>query len=457
MTTEQSKSAPQYRFSTRDLLVMAGLAGLSGVASTAINALGDAVQAVLGFAGTTQWAAGLHVTLLLLAPALVGKTGAATITALLKGGVELLSGNTHGMLVVLVDIVAGLLIDLVLLAFRRRDGRPALVAAGAASAASNVFVFQLFASAPEDVVRYVWGIAGLAAVSGAILGGLLAHALLQALDRAGLAIPGAQRRRLSWPQRILLVAGAALAIGGGFGLARLYAGGPTVEVTGACAQPYAYSADSALPVVNLRLELQGMPRDVTGTPLRDVLALAEPDPDASVVIATASDGYAFFVTMDEVATNDQLLLARRGDGKQVSYEIVGATSPKAWVRNVMELRLQAQGRLLLTGRMDQPVDFAPGEWQAQMDSASLDLGEGTAKYQGVPLRAVIEAAQPESAATTVVATDRDGHATMWDLTEVQADDAIRIWVMNLPDGTRYAIGRADQPVTALDVVELTVE
>jgi hypothetical protein len=48
-------------FSTRDLLMMAALAALGGVAGTYINALGDVFQSVLGFAGTTQWAAGLHV------------------------------------------------------------------------------------------------------------------------------------------------------------------------------------------------------------------------------------------------------------------------------------------------------------------------------------------------------------------------------------------------------------
>jgi energy-coupling factor transport system substrate-specific component len=457
MRPQPDENAPQYRFSTRDLLTMAGLAGLSGVASTAINALGDAVQAVLGLAGTTQWAAGLHVTLLLLAPALIGKTGAATITALLKGGVELLSGNTHGILVVLVDLAAGLFIDLVLLAFRRRDSRPALIAAGAVSAASNVFVFQLFASAPEDVVRYVWGIAGLAAISGAILGGLLAYALLQALGRAGLTIPGGQRRELTWPQGLLLGSAAVLAIGGGVTLARVYAGGPTVQVTGACAQPYTYSTDTPLPLVNLQIEMQGMKRDVRGATLRDVLALAEPDPDANIVIATATDGYAFFITMDEVATNDQLLLASRGEGRQIAYEIVGAISSKAWVRNVTELRLQAQSKVPLTGNLRQEAIFIPGDWQDQMDSASLDLGEGSAKYQGVPLRSVLSAAEPAEGAHTVTATSRDGSTVSWELAEVLADDAIRIWVMNLPDGTRYAVGRADQAVVALDVIALAVE
>ena len=79
-----------YFYSTRDLLVMAALASLGGIAGTYINALGDAVQSVLGFAGTTQWAAGLHVLWLVLAAGIVKKPGTGTITGVLKGFVELL-------------------------------------------------------------------------------------------------------------------------------------------------------------------------------------------------------------------------------------------------------------------------------------------------------------------------------------------------------------------------------
>jgi ABC-type thiamin/hydroxymethylpyrimidine transport system permease subunit len=457
MASDQDQSAPRYRYATRELLTMAGLAGLSGVASAAINALGDAIQAILGFAGTTQWAAGLHVTLLLLAPALVGKPGAATITGILKGAVELLSGNTHGMLVLLVDITAGLIIDVTLLAFQRRDRWWSLMVAGAIAAASNVFVFQLFASAPEDVLRYVWAIAGLAAVSGATLGGLLAYALLKALRRAGLSMPSAQRRRLTWPQGLVLAIATIALVGGGFALAAAYAGEATVQVTGACAEPYAYSAEMGLPVVTLQLEMQGMKRDVTGTPLREIVGHATPEPGVSAVIATATDGYAFFVTMDEIATNDELLLAHYGDGKNISYGIVGAESPKAWVRNVIELRIQAQGSIELTGKLDQAEPFRPADWLANMDSASVDAGDGPAKYQGVPVHAVVSASDPRPEATTLRAIGRDGNATEWPLSEVLADDTIRIWIVNDSDGTRYAVGSADQAIVATDVVELAVE
>ncbi len=82
---------------------------------TYVNAIGDLMQSILGFAGTTQWAAGLHVVWLTLAMGLTGRVGAGTVTGLLKGLVELLTGNTHGLLVVLIDLIAGLLVDAVFL------------------------------------------------------------------------------------------------------------------------------------------------------------------------------------------------------------------------------------------------------------------------------------------------------------------------------------------------------
>ena len=145
----------RYYYSTRDLLMMAALAALGGVSSTYINALGDLVQSVLGFAGTTQWASGLHVLWLILAIGLTRKQGAGTLTGILKGGVELLSGNTHGLLVLLVDVAAGLVLDAIMLAFQQRERRLPYALAGGAASASNVFIFQLFAALRTEHVVIV--------------------------------------------------------------------------------------------------------------------------------------------------------------------------------------------------------------------------------------------------------------------------------------------------------------
>jgi len=180
-------SKSRYYFSTRDLLTMAVLAALGGVVSTYVNAIGDFFQAWLGFAGTTQWAAGLHVLWLILAVGITRKQGAGTITGLLKGGVEFLSGNTHGVLVVIVDVVAGIVVDLVMLPFQRTRRSGAMTVAyclaGSLAAASNVFVFQLFAAVPADTLAMgaLFLVGGVAFASGVLLAGLLGQALLTAL------------------------------------------------------------------------------------------------------------------------------------------------------------------------------------------------------------------------------------------------------------------------------------
>ena len=70
---------------TRHLTLISALSAAGGITSTYINLIGDTFQAALGFAGSTQWAAGLHVLWLVLASALTDCMGAATAAGLLKG------------------------------------------------------------------------------------------------------------------------------------------------------------------------------------------------------------------------------------------------------------------------------------------------------------------------------------------------------------------------------------
>ena len=60
-----------------------------------------------------------------------------------------------------------------------------VIVAGGLASASNVLVFQLFAAAPEDVLRYVWALVALAALSGVVLAGVLGYGLLQSLRKSG--------------------------------------------------------------------------------------------------------------------------------------------------------------------------------------------------------------------------------------------------------------------------------
>jgi ABC-type thiamin/hydroxymethylpyrimidine transport system permease subunit len=191
-------------FSLHELLVMAALAALGGVTSAAMSMVRAAAHAALGFPGGMQFLAGLHVLWLVLAVGLVRKPGAAIITGLLKGAVELLSGNPHGLLVVLYCALAGLGVDAVWLLLGRRHHPITYVLAGGVGSASNVLVLPIVASLPghRAVVAGATLLAGIAFVSGVVLAGLLGWWLLAALGRAGVVGVRADPKLLADPPAI---------------------------------------------------------------------------------------------------------------------------------------------------------------------------------------------------------------------------------------------------------------
>ncbi|MHC4092780.1 MAG: ECF transporter S component [Planctomycetota bacterium] len=200
----------RYFFTLHELLIMAALAALGGVSSSAVSLVGAAVHAVTGLPGGLQFLAGIHVLWLVLAVGLVRKPGAATVTSLLKSTVELLSGNPHGLLVVIYSVAAGAAVDAIWLLLARRDRPITYALAGGAGAASNVLVLKFIASLPDHrgVTTALAVLAGIAFISGIVLAGLLGWSLLQALRLAGAA--GAQGQGPVRPRRPLTWAGVAL-------------------------------------------------------------------------------------------------------------------------------------------------------------------------------------------------------------------------------------------------------
>jgi energy-coupling factor transport system substrate-specific component len=446
-------------FTTRNLLMMAALAALGGVVSTYVNAVGDVFQSVLGFAGTTQWAAGLHVLWLTLAVGLTRKHCTGTITGLLKGGVELLTGNTHGLLVVLVDVIAGLLVDLGFLPFRNKDSLAAYCLAGGLASASNVFIFQLFASVPADTLAY-WAmllVAGVAGLSGVLFAGVLSRGLVNALRRAGVvkdAEPVPMGRR-AYPIFLLVMAllTAVLLVY----LRGALRGPPTVFVSGAVEAPYQYPTEHGdLAATTAEGTLREATAKYDGVPVRDLLARAQPEPGSSLLLVRATDGYAFFIGLDEVRDNDALLLAAQGEGDEVSYNIVGAQNSKAWVRGVEELVVVGAATLEVGGALDAPAPYDPDDWQFNMDSTRLDVGDGPRKLQGAPLGVVLAAMEPQAEATTVL-VHSGGEPISLLLAEVLADDDIRLFTVIGEADVTFALGSMEGEVLAARVMRIEVE
>jgi ABC-type thiamin/hydroxymethylpyrimidine transport system permease subunit/DMSO/TMAO reductase YedYZ molybdopterin-dependent catalytic subunit len=448
-------------YSTRDLLMMAALAALGGVVSTYVNAVGDFFQSILGFAGTTQWAAGLHVLWLTLAVGLTRKQGAGTITGLLKGGVELLTGNTHGLLVVLVDVVAGLLVDLGFLPFRRKDSLLAYCLAGGLASASNVFVFQLFAAVPTDTLAFqaMLLVGGMATLSGVLFAGVLGWGLLNGLRRAGVVkdqpAPAASMGRRIYP--LFLVVIALLAVALTLFLRQALRGPATVQVGGAIETPYEYPTQHGdIPEITGEGRLNEVTRRFTGVPLEEIIARAGPREGAEMVLIEASDGYTFFVSMDELRRNENLALSVQGEGEEASYSVVGAENSKAWVRGVTRLTVVGVARLEVTGALGTPGAYDPDAWQFGMDSTQLDLGDGPRKYQGAPLGAVLRQMEPRAGASAVV-IHTEGQAVRLPLEEVLADKDVRLFTAFHGEDVTFALARMDGQVLAYPVTRIEVE
>ena len=446
-------------YSTRDLLMMAALAALGGVVSTYVNAVGDFFQSILGFSGTTQWAAGLHVLWLTLAVGLTRKQGAGTVTGLLKGGVELLTGNTHGLLVVLVDVAAGLLVDLGFLPFRNKDSLAAYCLAGGLAAASNVFVFQLFASLPADTLAY-WAmllVAGVALLSGVLFAGVLGRGVLSALRRAGVvkdAAPAPMGRR-AYP--IFLVVAALLAVVLTVYLRGALRGPAAVSIGGAVAAPYDYPAEHGdLGTTTAEGTLREVTGQYKGVPVRDLVAAAQPQPAATLLLVRATDGYAFFIGLDEVRDNDALLLSPQGEGDDASYDIVGALNSKAWVRGVKELVVVGASTLEVSGALDAPAPYDPDDWQFDMDSTRIDLGDGPRKLQGVPLGKVLASMEPQDSAATVV-VHTSGEPLTLALSDVLADNDVRLFTVIGEDDVTFALARMGGEVLAPQVTRIEIQ
>ncbi|MBN2556222.1 MAG: ECF transporter S component [Anaerolineales bacterium] len=445
-------------YSTRDLLMMAALAALGGVSSTYINTLGDLFQSALGFAGTTQWAAGLHVLWLILAVGLTRKQGAGTITGILKGAVELLTGNTHGVLVFLVDITAGILVDIGTLPFLRQERMPGYAMAGGIAAASNVFVFQLFAALPADLLSYggMFLIGLVAFASGVVFAGVLGFALLNSLRRSGVVKDQAPPPINMRASLGFLLLGVVMVMVLGLYLRRTLAGPTSVTIRGAVGHPYPFPSSEVDIGIEIReTEQNGISRRFEGYPLAAIIEFAEPLENARIVLIQASDGYGFFLSMEEIRTNPALLLAPHSDDDETSFDLVGPESSKAWVRNVTEMVLVQPEVLEIRGAVSAPGVFRPEEWQLEMDSATVDLSGGARKLQGVLLNSILDAMQPDAQAAHVVINSPNSSVAL-SLSDVLADHELRLFLVIEDDGISFALAHmnGDVIIENIHLIEL---
>jgi energy-coupling factor transport system substrate-specific component len=309
------------RFDLRDLVLVALLSAAGGVLSTYVGYLGNLINRLFGVPfGAGQLIAGVHILWPLLARAIIGRFGSGTMTGVIKGFVEFLSGGTHGIIIVLVSTIEGLLVDVGMsTSGKKRLG--VMMLSGAVASASNVFVFQLiyFSNLALPVLL---GMGALSFVSGAFFGGYLAwdlHGFLRAsnLVRNDEAAGPSTGRRI-WRRHAvtLLVVLVGLA-GAAYFYIEVYdpfAEPDAAEITGAVSAPYTYRpSDWDGDTVTVNAELRGSTmtipaQDYTGVLLREIVERAEPSADASTLRIIASDGYEIELDWHAVESDDELLL-----------------------------------------------------------------------------------------------------------------------------------------------------
>lgn len=455
----QKQSHKTLYFSTRDLLIMAVLAALGGVTSTYINTISDAVHAALGFPGASQWAAGLHVIWIVLAMGILRKPGTGTVMGILKGVIELMSGNSHGVIILLVDLVAGILVDFGFLLFtKKRNLFPYLLAGGLATG-SNVLVFQLFATIPTNIlgISAILLFFSVAFASGLIFAGVVPYLLVNSLAKAGVVKTHpqpAQSRKIGW--YILLgvtIAATLLAV-----IMRVnYQGPDSIQITGAVNTPYEFpNREFTIEKESRQMEDKGMMVEYSGYPMTEIIDFAEPVEGANTLLIEASDGYAFLISFDELESNPNILIVEQGKGDNASYDVVGPESTKAWVRNVTRLNVIAAKGLTITTLQGEKIEFDPNEWVSHMDSTQIALPDGSRKLQGVPLWKVLE---PTISATepTLIVFDSKEDTLELDWTEIEGNNDLRIFTVVEEDGISFALAEMSGEVKLFPLTEIEIE
>ena len=340
--------ARRARLDTRDLVLIALLAAVGGVLSTYIGYLGNLVNRLFGVPfGAGQLIAGLHALWPLLARLLIGRFGSGTLTGLLKGVVELFAGGTHGVIIVIVSLVEGILVDSGLGILRRRS-LPLTMLAGGVASASNVFVFQAIYFSGVSIA-FIFVMAGLSFLSGVLLGGYLAwdvEGLLVSSRIVRRADITPRRRGAWWRHAVALVVATGL-LGGGIAyyvnVFDPFADPSTARIEGSVEFPFVFRYDEWMDgETTIRTELRGAATyvpaaDYRGIPLWAVLQRAAPTADAEIVHAIASDGYEASFELSVIAERDDILLVLEDEGLRL---VVPGFDGAFWVRRVRRIDLR---------------------------------------------------------------------------------------------------------------------
>jgi energy-coupling factor transport system permease protein len=174
-----------FRWSLREILILTVLGAVFGVLYLGWVQIWLIAQAIFG-AVTMDVVMGFWFIVSIIAAAIIRKPGAAIASEMLAALTEILLGSPAGLLLLLAAFVQGAGAEIVFAVRRWRDYRlPMLMAAGIGAAvfsfAYTWIMFNYSALAPGLLVAMFV----LRCLSGALLGGLFGHYIVEALYRTG--------------------------------------------------------------------------------------------------------------------------------------------------------------------------------------------------------------------------------------------------------------------------------
>jgi ABC-type thiamin/hydroxymethylpyrimidine transport system permease subunit len=101
-------------------VIIALFAGLGGISSSFIANIARAIFLPLGIPGSGQIASGLHIIWFVLIYLMINKkVGAVLLTGCIKGFIELFTGNSIGIIAILVAVGAGITFEVTIYLYTR--------------------------------------------------------------------------------------------------------------------------------------------------------------------------------------------------------------------------------------------------------------------------------------------------------------------------------------------------
>jgi len=168
------------RYTTRELALIAIFSCLGAVLNVPIGYLGNYLKTIplLPF-GFGQILSGLHIFILVLSSLYLKKPGASTMTATVKGLVEVVLFSFHGIPVILMSALQGLILDVIVYLLRKHN--ISYILGGGIAAISNVAYIQFFLNLPFPVEAYalMYLLASLSGLVFGRFGGLILYKMVE--------------------------------------------------------------------------------------------------------------------------------------------------------------------------------------------------------------------------------------------------------------------------------------